>query len=54
MSKTAVVMSKYEIKEQRMKKLYTILPVLSVLLLIALWFVASGGSNAAFPSPAET
>lgn len=41
-----------EIKEMRLKRLYKILPVISVLLLIALWLVASNSSGN-FPSPVD-
>lgn len=41
-----------EIREQRLKVLYKILPIISILLLIALWLLAStSGGN--FPSPAD-
>ena len=45
-------MSAAEIKEQRLNLLYKILPIISVLLLIALWLAASRGS-ANFPSPQD-
>lgn len=41
-----------EIKEQRLKVLYKILPVVSILLLIGLWLLASTSSGN-FPSPAD-
>lgn len=45
-------MSLAEIRERRLNILYKILPVISILLLIALWLAASS-SGAGFPSPAE-
>ena len=45
-------MSAAEIKEQRLNLLYKILPIISILLLIALWLAASRGS-ANFPSPQD-
>jgi len=50
--KTSQHMSAAEIREQRLQILYKILPVVSVLLLIGLWLLASG-SGSGFPSPAE-
>ena len=44
-------MSPAEIKEHRLQILYRILPVVSILCLIALWIVASQGDSG-FPSPA--
>ena len=46
-----IVLSKSELQERRRKILYRILPVVSVLLLIIAWVVASGGDQSAFPSP---
>ena len=45
-------MSAAEIREQRLKILYRILPVISILLLIGLWLLASNGSGN-FPSPSD-
>ena len=45
-------LSAAELKEKRLGILYKILPVISVLLLIALWLAASTGDSG-FPSPAE-
>ena len=45
-------MSSAEIKEYRLKILYRILPVISILLLIGLWLLASANSGN-FPSPSE-
>ena len=45
-------MSSAEIREYRLKILYKILPVVSIVLLICLWLVASSSSGN-FPSPAE-
>ncbi len=57
MSKTATMnMSKAEIRERRLELLYKILPVLSVLLLLGLWLIASKDFNekvgSGFPTPA--
>ena len=41
-----------EIREQRLKVLYKILPVVSILLLIGLWLLASTSSGN-FPSPTD-
>ena len=41
-------------KEKRLSYLYRILPVISIIALIGLWFYASSGSTDAFPSPVET
>lgn len=49
--KQAVVLSAYERKELLRSRLYNLLPILSVLLLIALWLYASSGVNSNFPSP---
>lgn len=45
-------LSAAELKEKRLQILYKILPVISVLLLIGLWLIASG-SDSGFPSPAQ-
>lgn len=45
-------MSQAEIREYRLNLVYKIIPVISVLLLIGLWLLASAG-NSGFPSPAE-
>lgn len=47
-----VNMSAAEIHDYRMNLLYKVLPVISVLLLIALWLLASSGASD-FPSPSE-
>lgn len=47
----AVVMSEAERKEKLRNQIYAVLPVISVLLLIILWFVASSAENSTFPSP---
>lgn len=47
-------LSSAEIKERRLQIAYKILPIVSILLLIALWLIAaSSSSNANFPSPAD-
>lgn len=48
---TSIVLSEREIKENRRKILYRILPVASIILLIVLWIIASRGENSSFPSP---
>ncbi len=45
-------MSAAEIKEYRLKILYKILPVISILLLIGLWLIAANSSGN-FPSPSQ-
>jgi taurine transport system permease protein len=55
MTKTKVSnqnLSKAEIKEKRLGILYKVLPVISVLLLIGLWLLASSSGEGDFPSPA--
>lgn len=49
-----IVLSETEKKEIRMNRIYAVLPVVSILLLIALWVIASGGGSTEFPSPMET
>lgn len=55
-SKHTTLLSKAELREERLNILYKILPVLSVLLLIGLWLYASRDFNArvgsGFPTPA--
>lgn len=46
-----IVMSEAERKELRIKRIYSVLPVLSILLLIILWFAASNSEGSTFPSP---
>lgn len=45
-------MSAAEIKEHKLQQLYRVLPVISVLLLVAVWLIASSGGSD-FPSPSE-
>lgn len=47
-----IMLSKAEIQQRRLDKIYSILPIISVTLLILLWFYASRDSD--FPSPKET
>lgn len=51
MEKKTAHMSAAEIREQRLKVLYRILPIVSLLLLDALWLLASSGANSNFPTP---
>ena len=51
MEKKTAHMSAAEIREQRLKVLYRILPIVSLLLLVALWLLASSGVNSNFPTP---
>lgn len=46
-----IVMSEAERKERLRKQIYTVLPVVSLILLIILWFVAAGSEGSTFPSP---
>lgn len=48
-----VVQSEAERKEQMWKRVYLVLPVISVVLLILFWFAASSAQNSNFPSPGE-
>lgn len=47
-----IVRSQAELKEQRLNRIYFVLPFLSVLLLLLLWFWVSRGETPSFPSPA--
>lgn len=53
MQKKTVMLSEAERREQVRNRIYAVLPVLSVTLLIVLWFVASGAEGSNFPSPVE-
>jgi len=53
MQKNNVVMSEAERKSFLLNKIYKILPIISVVLLILLWFIAAGAENSNFPSPQE-
>ena len=46
------ILSTAEIREKRLQMLYKILPIISVLLLIGLWLLASSGDSD-FPSPSQ-
>ena len=48
---TNIVQSEAEKKEQIRKRIYLVLPVISVVLLILFWFAASSAENSNFPSP---
>lgn len=54
MNSRNVMLSEAEKKELLLKKLYLVLPVVSVFLLILIWIFASEYGAAAFPSPGET
>lgn len=47
-----VMLSAAEIKEKKLQMLYKVLPVISILLLVGLWLLASSGDSG-FPSPME-
>ena len=46
-----VTLSKSEQQERVRRTVYKILPVISILLLLTLWVVASGNDSTSFPSP---
>lgn len=48
-----IILSEAERKEQVRNRIYAILPILSVSLLIALWFAASSAEGSNFPSPVD-
>ena len=50
---TDIVLSASEQRERRKQILYKILPVVSILLLVALWIAASGGESSTIPSPMD-
>lgn len=52
MNKKTANMSIAEIREYRLNTLYKILPIVSILMLIGIWLLASSG-DAGFPSPAD-
>ncbi|MBE6831157.1 MAG: ABC transporter permease [Ruminococcaceae bacterium] len=52
--KKHIVLSESEKNELRRKQIYKVLPVASIVLLIALWLFASSFGNAQFPSPIAT
>lgn len=52
-NKKQVIMSEYERKEELRNRIYRLLPILSIILLVALWFFASSRPNSQFPAPAE-
>lgn len=51
--KEELFLSEYEQKELLRKRIYRFLPVLSIILLICLWILASSGTMSKFPSPVE-
>lgn len=51
--KKQLVMSEYEKKELLRSRLYRLLPILSILLLIGLWLLASTRPGTSFPSPMD-
>ncbi len=46
-------LSAAEFREQRMKSLYKILPIVSIITIITLWLIATNSSSGNFPSPAD-
>lgn len=52
-STSVVVMSDAERRERLRNRIYAVFPVVSVLLLILLWFLAAGAENSTFPSPVD-
>lgn len=52
-STSVVVMSDAERRERLRNRIYAVFPVISVLLLILLWFLAAGAENSTFPSPVD-
>ena len=49
-----VFLSKAEKKDLTLKRIYSILPIISIGLLILLWLMAASNESARFPSPIET
>ncbi|WP_312692784.1 ABC transporter permease [Caproiciproducens sp.] len=54
MKKQNLILSEYDKQEIRKKQIYKALPIVSVILLIAIWLLASSSGNSQFPSPAAT
>ena len=55
MTNAKQMMSEAERKELFRKRLYKVLPLLSLGLLLLLWlYVSGGGQHSSFPSPEET
>ena len=52
-STSVIVMSDAERRERLRNRIYAVFPVISVLLLILLWFLAAGAENSTFPSPVD-
>ena len=52
-STSVIVMSDAERRERLRNRIYAVFPVVSVLLLILLWFLAAGAENSTFPSPVD-
>lgn len=52
MEKKNVMLSSAEKKEMTLKRLYIILPIISIVLLVFVWLGASGSGNE-FPSPRQ-
>lgn len=46
-------LSDYERKQIKKKRIYNILPIVSIICLIILWFALAGGENSNFPSPGD-
>ena len=53
MKKEVLLLSEYERKEILRHRIYKVLPVISILLLVGLWVLASSNPASKFPSPAE-
>lgn len=51
MNKAPIIMSPAERRAARLKRLYTVLPILSLSLLVAGWVLASSSPETQFPSP---
>ncbi len=49
----SIVISEAERKEKLRDRVYAVLPVLSLLILVALWFAASSAQGSSFPSPVD-
>lgn len=52
-STSVVVMSDASAVRDSRNRIYAVFPVVSVLLLILLWFLAAGAENSTFPSPVD-
>ena len=49
-----IVLSEAEKRERTWNRLYMVLPFLSIITLVALWFLVSRDGSTAFPTPAQT